>query len=206
MIRVARVPMNCTSDKMTHISVARGIHAAAFDARSLHCDTDQHASDLRDYMVQTREIHEANSSLTDLEHREEPNKRRGSHCIGPGLEGESCRVLLSVLVDIAQAQSFIIPHCITCVIPCLSREKIFFSCQLEEVLYLSANIGCWGAPVGSSTGAFIDAEHSQAAPTSSMVRHWCQVQSRIIVKFRVLVFSSRCGELTSSTRVGCLLS
>ena len=52
---------------MTHISVASGIHAAAFDARSLHSDTGQHASDLGDFMVQTREIHEANSSLKTLD-------------------------------------------------------------------------------------------------------------------------------------------
>ena len=51
---------------MTHISVASGIHAAAFDARSLHFDLGEHASDLRDFMVQTRDIHEANSSLTEL--------------------------------------------------------------------------------------------------------------------------------------------
>ena len=39
-----------------------------------------------------------------------------------------------------------------------------------------------------------------------MVRHWCQVQSRIIVKLRVLVFPSRRGELTSSTRMRSLLA
>ena len=50
----------------THFSVASGIRAAAFDARSLHFDLGEHASDLRDFMVQTRDIHEANSSLQDL--------------------------------------------------------------------------------------------------------------------------------------------
>ena len=49
-----------------YFSVASGIHAVAFNARSLHCDPDQHASDLRDFMVQTRDIHEANSSLKTL--------------------------------------------------------------------------------------------------------------------------------------------
>ena len=48
-----------------------------------------------------------------LAHLQEPNKRRGSHCIGPGLKGETCRVLPSVLVAILQAQSSIIAHCIT---------------------------------------------------------------------------------------------
>ena len=46
--------------------MASGIHTAAFDARSLHCGRGQHASDLRDAMVQAHDIHEANSSLTDL--------------------------------------------------------------------------------------------------------------------------------------------
>ena len=52
---------------MTHISVASGIHAAALDARSLHFDPGEHASDLRDFMVKTRDIHEANSSLQHLD-------------------------------------------------------------------------------------------------------------------------------------------
>ena len=34
----------------------------------MHCGPGQHASDLRDFMVQTRDIHEANSSLQHLEH------------------------------------------------------------------------------------------------------------------------------------------
>ena len=51
---------------MTRFSVASGIHAAAFDARSPRSDVGQRASYLRDSMVQTRDIHEANSSLTDL--------------------------------------------------------------------------------------------------------------------------------------------
>ena len=43
-----------------------GIHAAEFDARSRCSDIREHAPDLRDAMVQTREIHEANSSLETL--------------------------------------------------------------------------------------------------------------------------------------------
>ena len=66
MIRVARVPMDCTRDKMTHISVASGIHAAAFDARSRCSDVGKHAPDLRDATKQTRDIHEANKSLKTL--------------------------------------------------------------------------------------------------------------------------------------------
>ena len=51
---------------MTHISVASGIHAAEFDARSRCSDVREHAPDLRDATKQTRDIHEANSSLTEL--------------------------------------------------------------------------------------------------------------------------------------------
>ena len=46
--------------------MASGIHTAAFDARSLHCGPGQHASDLRDAMVQARDMHEANKSLKAL--------------------------------------------------------------------------------------------------------------------------------------------
>ena len=53
----------CRTQHDTYFSVASGIRAAAFDARSLHFDLGEHASDLRDFMVQTRDIHEANSSL-----------------------------------------------------------------------------------------------------------------------------------------------
>ena len=35
--------------------------------RDHHTDSDQHASDLGDFMVQTRDIHEANLSLADLD-------------------------------------------------------------------------------------------------------------------------------------------
>ena len=55
---------------MTRFSVASGIHAAAFDARSPRSDVGQRASDLRDFMVQTHDIHEANSSLKTLSLRE----------------------------------------------------------------------------------------------------------------------------------------
>ena len=48
------------------MSVASGIHVAAFDARSRCSDVGEHAADLRDAMVQTQDTHEANSSLTDL--------------------------------------------------------------------------------------------------------------------------------------------
>ena len=47
--------------------VASGIRAAAFDARSRCSDVGEQAADLRDAMVQTQDIHEANSSLTDLD-------------------------------------------------------------------------------------------------------------------------------------------
>ena len=50
----------------TYFSAASGIHNAAFDARSPRSDVGQRAPDLRDSMVQTRDIHEANSSLADL--------------------------------------------------------------------------------------------------------------------------------------------
>ena len=53
-------------DNITHISVASGINAAAFDARSLRSDVGQHASDLRNSMVQAHDIHEAKSSLETL--------------------------------------------------------------------------------------------------------------------------------------------
>ena len=59
--------MDCTRDKMTHISVARGIHAAEFDARSRCSDVGEHAPDLRDATKRTRDTHEANKSLTDLD-------------------------------------------------------------------------------------------------------------------------------------------
>ena len=67
MIRVALVPMDCTRDKMTHMSVASGIHAAEFGARSRCSDVGEHAPDLRDATKQTRDIHEANSSLKILD-------------------------------------------------------------------------------------------------------------------------------------------
>ena len=67
MIRVARVPKDCPRDKMTHISVTSGIHAAEFDARSRCSDVREHAPDLRDAMVQAQDIHEANSSLKVLD-------------------------------------------------------------------------------------------------------------------------------------------
>ena len=52
-------------------------------------------------------------------------------------------MLLNVLVDIVQAQSFIIPHCITCAIPFVSREKINIHwCQLGEVQCLSEHFCC----------------------------------------------------------------
>ena len=51
---------------MTRFSVASGIHAAAFDARSPRSDVGQRAPDLRDSIVQAQDIHKANSSLTFL--------------------------------------------------------------------------------------------------------------------------------------------
>ena len=41
-------------------------HPAAFDARSRCSDVGEQASDLRDAMVQARDIHEANKSLKSL--------------------------------------------------------------------------------------------------------------------------------------------
>ena len=66
MILVARAPQDCARDHLTHMSVASGIHAAEFDARSRCSDVREHAPDLRDATKQTRDIHEAHSSLTDL--------------------------------------------------------------------------------------------------------------------------------------------
>ena len=69
MIGVARTPQGCRreSDNITHIYVASGIHAAAFDARSPRSDVGKHAPDLRDATKQTRDTHEANSSLKTLD-------------------------------------------------------------------------------------------------------------------------------------------
>ena len=67
MILVARAPEDCARDHLTHMFVASGIRAAAFDARSRCSDVGEQAADLRDAMVQTQDIHEANSSLTDLD-------------------------------------------------------------------------------------------------------------------------------------------
>ena len=52
---------------MTRFSVASGIHAAVFDARSPRSDVGQRAPDLRDSVVQAQDIHKANSSLKTLQ-------------------------------------------------------------------------------------------------------------------------------------------
>ena len=48
MIRISRAPQDCARDHVTHMSVASGIHVAAFDARSRCSDVGQNAPDLRD--------------------------------------------------------------------------------------------------------------------------------------------------------------
>ena len=67
-----------------YFSVASGIHTAAFDARSLHCD--QHASDLRDFMVQTRDTHEANKSLQILNTTENQISDEGAIALAQALK------------------------------------------------------------------------------------------------------------------------
>ena len=70
----------------TYFSVASGIQTAAFDARSLHCGSNQHASDLRVFMVQTRDIHEANSSLETLYIRHNQISDEGATALAQALK------------------------------------------------------------------------------------------------------------------------
>ena len=71
---------------MTRFSVASGIHAAAFDARSPRSDVGEHAPDLRDATKQTRDIHEANSSLKRLDIRDNEISDEGAIALAQALK------------------------------------------------------------------------------------------------------------------------
>ena len=128
-------------------SVARGFHTSAFDARSLHCGSNQHASDLRDFMVQTRDIHEANSSLEILDIYKNQISDEGATALAQALKARFvvcslmflwpfCRHSRQSSHTASLAQSLL----------CHVREINVYSCQPGEVLCLSANIGGWCAP------------------------------------------------------------
>ena len=70
----------------TYFSVASGIHTSAFAVRSLHCGPGQHASDLRVFMVLTRDIHEANSSLETLHLRYNQISDEGATALAQALK------------------------------------------------------------------------------------------------------------------------
>ena len=68
-------------------------------------------------MVQAQDIHEANSSLETLYFYNNQVSDE-SHCIGPGLAGDTCCVILIALVVMLEAHSVITPT----------------QCQLHDVL------------------------------------------------------------------------
>ena len=153
--------------------------------RDHHTDSDQHASDLRDSMVQTRDIHEANSSLETLHIWENQIGDEGAVALAQALKASfvvsancSCdrgrgtvghQPTLCQLRDVFYCHARQVVGALYLTEPELQKCEQP-SCHVTSVSVASACDGViayWsGAPVGSCTAAFSNAGHLQAFPTS----------------------------------------